>query len=56
MDYSCHAFSLPALVVLYYDLAKKEDEKMEETFKEEYQTYSRSTPMFIPRLRNKKRV
>ena len=48
-------FLWPALVVLYYDLAKKEDEKMEEKFKEEYQTYSRSTPIFIPRLRNKKK-
>jgi protein-S-isoprenylcysteine O-methyltransferase Ste14 len=44
----------PALVVLYYNLAKKEDEEMEEKFGEEYQAYSRSTPMFIPRLRNKK--
>jgi hypothetical protein len=46
----------PALVVLYYHLAKKEDEEMEEKFGEEYQTYSRSTPMFIPRLRIRKRV
>jgi len=47
-------FLWPALVVLYYNLAKTEDEKMEEEFREDYQTYSRSTPMFIPRLRNKK--
>jgi protein-S-isoprenylcysteine O-methyltransferase Ste14 len=46
----------PALVVLYYRLAKKEDKEMEEKFGEEYQTYSRSTPMFIPRLRIRKRI
>lgn len=46
----------PALVILYYRLAKKEDKKMEEKFGEEYRTYSRSVPMFIPRIRIKKRI
>jgi protein-S-isoprenylcysteine O-methyltransferase Ste14 len=45
----------PALAVLYYHLAKKEDEEMEEKFGGEYQTYSRSTPMFVPRFRMRKR-
>jgi protein-S-isoprenylcysteine O-methyltransferase Ste14 len=44
----------PALVVLYYHLAKKEDEEMEECFGEEYRKYSRSVPMFIPRHGKKK--
>jgi protein-S-isoprenylcysteine O-methyltransferase Ste14 len=47
-------FLWPGLVVLYYNLAKKEDKEMEAEFGKEYQTYSRSTPMFLPRLRNKK--
>jgi protein-S-isoprenylcysteine O-methyltransferase Ste14 len=46
----------PALVVLYYRLAEKEDKEMEEKFGEEYRTYSLSTPMFIPRLRIRKRI
>jgi protein-S-isoprenylcysteine O-methyltransferase Ste14 len=46
----------PALVILYYRLAKKEDKEMEEKFGEEYRTYSRSVPMFIPRIRIKKRI
>jgi len=44
----------PALVILYYRLAEKEDKEMEEKFGEEYRIYSLSTPMFIPRLRKKK--
>ncbi len=46
----------PAIVVLYYRLAKEEDKKMEEKFGEEYRKYSRSVPMFIPRIRIKKRI
>lgn len=46
----------PALVILYYRFAKKEDKEMEEKFGEEYRTYSRSVPMFIPRIRIKKRI
>jgi protein-S-isoprenylcysteine O-methyltransferase Ste14 len=46
----------PAIVVLYYRLAKEEDKKMEEKFGEEYRKYSRSVPMFIPRIRIRKRI
>jgi protein-S-isoprenylcysteine O-methyltransferase Ste14 len=46
----------PALVVLYYRLAKEEDKKMEEKFGEEHRKYSRSVPTFIPRIRIRKRI
>lgn len=41
----------PALVVLYYRLAKEEDKEMEKQFGEEYNEYKRKTPMFIPHMR-----
>lgn len=44
----------PALVVLYYHLAKEEDKKMEEKFGEEYRKYKQTVPMFLPRKRNEK--
>jgi len=44
----------PAIVVLYYRLAKEEEKQMEKMFKEEYQKYRQSVPMFIPRIRKKK--
>jgi len=44
----------PLLVILYYRLAKKEAEEMEERFGEEYRKYEQKVPMFIPRLRTKK--
>jgi protein-S-isoprenylcysteine O-methyltransferase Ste14 len=48
-------FLWPALVVLYYRLAKEEDKKMEEKFGEEYQKYKNTVPMFIPGMRIRKR-
>jgi len=44
----------PVLAVLYWRLAKKEDEEMEEQFGEEFREYKRKVPGFIPRLRIKK--
>jgi len=41
----------PVLIILYYRLAKEEEEKMEERFGEEYRKYRHKVPMFIPRLR-----
>jgi len=46
----------PAIVVLYYRLAKEEDRKMEEKFGEEYQKYKNTVPMFIPRIRIRKHI
>jgi len=44
----------PAIVVLYYRLAKEEDKKMEEKFGEEYIKYKNVVPMFIPRIKIRK--
>jgi protein-S-isoprenylcysteine O-methyltransferase Ste14 len=49
-------FLWPALVVLYYRLAKEEDEKMEEKFGEEYRQYKDKVPMFMPRIKARKRA
>jgi protein-S-isoprenylcysteine O-methyltransferase Ste14 len=46
----------PALVVLYYRLAKEEDRKMEEQFGEEYQKYKKAVPMFLPRITKRRHV
>jgi len=46
----------PAIVVLYYRLAKEEDKKMEEKFGEEYIKYKNAVPMFIPRIKIRKRT
>ena len=46
----------PVLVTLYYRLAKEEAKEMEEKFGGEYLKYKQMVPMFIPRLRKKKRV
>jgi protein-S-isoprenylcysteine O-methyltransferase Ste14 len=43
----------PAIIVLYYRLAKEEDAKMEEQFGEEYRKYERAVPMFIPCIRKR---
>jgi protein-S-isoprenylcysteine O-methyltransferase Ste14 len=43
----------PILAVVYYRLAKEEDEEMEERFGEEYRKYKQMVPMFIPHLRTK---
>jgi hypothetical protein len=44
----------PALVILYYRLAKEEAKEMEEKFGDEYLKYKQKVPMFIPRLRTQK--
>ncbi len=46
----------PALVIVYYRLAKEEAKEIEERFGEEYLKYKQKVPMFIPRLRTKKRA
>jgi len=38
----------PILAILYYRLARKEEEDMEATFGSKYQEYKRKVPMFIP--------
>ena len=43
----------PALVVVYWRLAKEEDKEIEERFGEEFREYKRKVPGFIPRLRAK---
>jgi protein-S-isoprenylcysteine O-methyltransferase Ste14 len=49
-------FLWPAIVVLYYRLAKEEEKKMEEKFGEEYQKYKKTVPMFIPHIRKRRRM
>jgi protein-S-isoprenylcysteine O-methyltransferase Ste14 len=46
----------PALVIVYYRLAKEEAKEIEEKFGEEYLKYKQKVPMFIPRLQIRKRV
>ena len=41
----------PVLVLLYYRLAKMEEKEAEAKYGEEFRTYKRIVPMFIPRLR-----
>jgi protein-S-isoprenylcysteine O-methyltransferase Ste14 len=48
-------FLWPLLAVLYYRLAKEEAKVMESTFGEKFRTYKQNVPLFIPRLRKKKR-
>ena len=38
----------PILVLMYYRLAKKEEEEMEGLFGDEYRRYRLSVPMFLP--------
>jgi methanethiol S-methyltransferase len=40
----------PALIVIYYRLARTEEKEVEEKFGEEYSQYKRKTPMFLPRI------
>ena len=46
----------PALVIVYYRLAKEEAYEIEEKFGENYRRYKQRVPMFIPRLQRRKRV
>jgi protein-S-isoprenylcysteine O-methyltransferase Ste14 len=41
----------PVLALLYYRLAKEEDKQMEQKFGKQYTEYTKSVPMFIPKLR-----
>ena len=40
----------PVLLVVYYRLAASEDAALQQYFGEEFETYKRQTPRFIPRL------
>ncbi len=42
------AIMFPILVLMYYRLAKKEEEEMERLFGDEYRRYRLSVPMFLP--------
>ncbi len=44
----------PILIVMYWRLAKKEDEEVEKEFGEPFTKYKNSVPAFIPRIRKKK--
>ncbi len=48
------ALMFPALVFIYYRLARREEEEMIRTFGEEYKRYTEKVPMFIPRRLPKK--
>jgi protein-S-isoprenylcysteine O-methyltransferase Ste14 len=41
------------LAILYYRLAKIEEKEAEAKYGEEFRTYKRAVPMFIPRLKRK---
>jgi protein-S-isoprenylcysteine O-methyltransferase Ste14 len=43
----------PLLIILYYRLAKQEEQEVSEKFSQEYEQYKKETPMFFPRLGNK---
>jgi hypothetical protein len=42
------AIMFPILVLMYYRLAKKEEQEMEGLFGDEYKRYKVSVPMFLP--------
>lgn len=44
----------PVLIVLYYRLARQEEQEVSEKFGKEYAEYKAETPMFLPRLTRKK--
>ena len=44
----------PLLVRQYYKLAKKEESEMLEKFGEEYESYMKKTPRFIPSIRQQR--
>lgn len=39
----------PIIILIYYQLAKREEKKMVAQFGEKYRNYMKNTPMFIPR-------
>ena len=41
----------PFLVVMYYQLAKREEKDIEEKYKQEYLDYKKNVPMFIPYIK-----
>jgi len=43
------AIMFPILVFMYYRLAKKEEEEMEQLFGDDYRKYRLGVPMFLPR-------
>lgn len=44
----------PLLIILYYRLARQEEQEVSEKFGKEYAEYKAETPMFFPRLTGKK--
>ncbi len=40
----------PLLIILYYRLARQEEQEVEEKFGQEYEEYKKKTPMFFPIL------
>jgi protein-S-isoprenylcysteine O-methyltransferase Ste14 len=43
----------PLLIILYYRLARQEEQEVEEKFGQDYRQYKEETPMFFPRLTQK---
>lgn len=43
----------PVLIIMYYRLAKKEEEEATLAFGERYEEYKRHTPMFLPLIKNR---
>ncbi len=46
----------PVLVLMYYRLAKREENEAREAFGERYEEYARHTPMFFPSIMKKEQV
>ncbi|XHH08484.1 MAG: methyltransferase family protein [Candidatus Bathyarchaeia archaeon] len=46
----------PLLIILYYRLARQEEQEVAEKFGQEYGRYKEETPMFFPRFFNSKKV
>lgn len=44
------AIMFPILLLMYYKLAKSEESEMREQFGDEYNRYTASVPMFLPKL------
>ncbi len=41
----------PFLIVMYYNLAKREEEDIEKKYKKQYKRYKEKVPMFLPRFK-----